>query len=267
MGATGWRRSTALGVAVAALALGAAVASAVRVGRQDRRLSRAESDEAQRVPPAAMPAMPPPDSEEPPRTQDHPPGPNRPARPPIPPNPPSPAIPKSPYFDAQKFARDMARVEGGTAGSSGIISGARVVERLDRPEQAEKMLRGYLNSHPADSRVLLELVAVLRRSGRDAQAELRKHPRMPAEWPTPILRAYAGAMSDDAVLEAAKSGGDADDREARLCEAHYYLGLLHATGAKADRALAVSHYRKAADGDCSESELADEALSRLGGSQ
>jgi lipoprotein NlpI len=81
------------------------------------------------------------------------------------------------------------------------------------------------------------------------------------------LRAYAGQMSDQAVLEAARAAEDADERARRLCEAHYYLGLLHATASKPDRALAASHYRQASTGDCSEAQLAQEALGRLNGSQ
>jgi serine/threonine protein kinase len=266
-----WRRSTALGVAVAALALGAAVASAVRVGRQERSRAHGDSELAQPAPappPRALPApapgstetLPPPPTPPPPAKRD------RVVRKTLP--PPDPglrAIPKTPYFDAQMFARDMMQAE--TAGNSGIISGARMVERMEHPEKAEKMLRSWLQSHPADSRVLLELVALLRRSGRDANAELRKHPNMPADWPTPLLRVFAGQMSDTAVLETASAARDAGERASRLCEAHYYLGLLHATGTSPDHALAAKHYREAMHGDCGESDLAGEALMHLGGSE
>jgi hypothetical protein len=204
--------------------------------------------------------------ESPPAPPAPPPAPQRPALRPIQPNPGSHSPVQPPYFDAQKFARDMERMQTESAASSGIITGSRVVERMERPEKAEKMLRGYLASHPADSRVLLELVALLRRSGRNVDAELRQQSKMPAEWPTPILRTYAGQMSDQAALEAARAAEDADERASQLCEAHYYLGLLHATGSKPNRALATSHYRQASTGDCSESELAQEALARLDGS-
>jgi serine/threonine protein kinase len=264
--ARSWRRSTSLGVSVAALALGAAVASAVRVGRQER-----SGSEPARAPSTSLPApvAPPPES---PSNHSPPPPPppavpQRPLLRPIPADPgPRPGSPP-PYFDAQKFARDMERMQSGTAASTGIVTGARVVERMERPEKAEKMLRGYLTSHPADPSVLLELVAVLRRNGRNADTELRNESKMPAAWPTPILRAYAGRISDEAVLQAANSGEDADDRSSRLCQAHYYLGLLHATAAKPDRALAANHYRQAVNGDCDESELAQEELARLGPSK
>ena len=262
--ARSWRRSTALGVSVAALALGAAVASAVRVGRQER--SHFESARAAPATSFPAPAAPPPES----HANHSPPPPPPPAVPKRPLLRPIPAEPGSlpgsqpPYFDAQKFARDMERMQSETAASSGIVTGARVVERMERPEKAEKMLRGYLSSHPADPRVLLELVALLRRNGRNADAELRNVSKMPAAWPTPILRAYAGQLSDEAVLEAASSREDADDRSSRLCEAHYYLGLLHATAAKPDRTLAANHYRQAVHEDCDESELAQEGLARLG---
>jgi hypothetical protein len=265
--ARSWRRSTALGVAVAALALGAAVASAVRVRRQELSRSRADSQLAGEIPAPTI-RSPAPDSTEPPAPPAPSPPPGRPVRRPIPlPEPGTPALPQTPYFDAQKFARDMERMQSETAGGTGVITGARVIERMQRPEKAEKMLRGYLASHPTDARVLLELVAVVRRSGRNADAELRHFSNLSGDWPTPILRAYAGQLSDQGVLDAARSSTDSDDQSSRLCEAHYYLGLLHATGAKPDRSLAASHYRQASKGDCSESELAQEALVRLTGSQ
>ncbi|HWE22503.1 MAG TPA: hypothetical protein VG496_01060, partial [Myxococcales bacterium] len=178
----------------------------------------------------------------------------------------SPPPPESPYFDAKKLARDMARVQSESAGSSGMITGARVLERVGRREQAEKMLRSHLARFPADSRALLELVALLRRSGRNTDAELHSFAKLPPgmDWPAPILRAYAGQMSDRALLQAAKSS---EDESEHLCEANYHLGLLHATGAKPDKALAATYYREAANGDCSEAELASDGLERLAGSQ
>ena len=66
----------------------------------------------------------------------------------------------------------------------------------------------------------------------------------------PLVQAYAGTLGDEAVQAAARASGDRDD----LCEADYYLGLLH-----------QSHelLQEAAAEQCDQSDMAREALGDL----
>ncbi len=85
------------------------------------------------------------------------------------------------------------------------------------------------------------------------------------DLPSWSLRAYAGQASDEEVIAAERSMGDADDAPERLAQADYYLGILHATGLKPDlaRARADSRARWGQDADVTESDLAGEELRKL----
>ena len=234
--AKSWRRSTALMVSLAALALGAAIASALRV-------RSSLGDVARRGPPPGAST--------------------RHVLPLVAPLPPEPPIP--PEVDGKSIAREVGRQMRGAMnwGSAGVLVGARALERAGKTERAEALLRKHKD--PAGE---LELVALWRKTGRatEADQELRAFSKtMPQRWPAPVLRAYAGQASDDEVIAAARSMGDADDAPERLTQAYYYLGILHATGPKPDLARARADFESALaqDADVPETDLASEELHSL----
>jgi len=184
-----WRRSTSLMVAMATLALGIALASALRLSRSAGGNVPHESTNWTPVPPVP-PAL------------DHPPGID---------------------VDSEKIARDVRKqleLSIPREGSRGLIAGARALERANREARAQELLR-----RSRDPIARLELFLLQRRQGQLAQAtkELRAFSSGIAagEWPAPLLRAYLGEMKDDAVLAAAT---DPEEQ----CDAWYYLGRLHA---------------------------------------
>ncbi|HZR08726.1 MAG TPA: serine/threonine-protein kinase [Myxococcales bacterium] len=223
-----WRRSTSLMVALAMLAIGAALASGARVLRSTRGQARAREPRQVQVPPIPVPPVPPPE-----------PG----------------VVPGIPGPDAKKLARDIeAQVRSSVprAGTLGLIVGARALERTNRADRAEEILR-----RSRDPIARLELFLLQRKRGQGTQAvnELRAFARsMPdGDWPAPLVHAYLGEAKDAQVIAAAE---DSDDR----CDAWYYLGRLHAAQ---DRALAEKQLQKASAEDCDQSEFAGEELRAL----
>jgi len=173
------------------------------------------------------------------------------------PHPPAPPVPPAPpgrQSDVEKMARDLKmQIEKSIprAGTLGLIAGARALERTDRIGRAEEILR-----RSRDPIARIELFLLQQKAGRpDAKAELRSFAKSvpPDEWPAPLLRAYLGEASDQAVLEAA-TGPEEE------CEAEYYLGRLHA---KDDVDLARKHLEKATEEDCEQSQFAREDLALL----
>ena len=219
-----WRRSTSLMVAMATLALGIALASALRLSRSAGKNVPHESTNWTPVPP--VPPVPP--------ALDHPPGID---------------------VDSEKIARDVRKqleLSIPREGSRGLIAGARALERANREARAQELLR-----RSRDPIARLELFLLQRRQGQLAQAtkELRAFSSGIAagEWPAPLLRAYLGEMKDDAVLAAAT---DPEEQ----CDAWYYLGRLHAP---ADAPLARRQLRQATNEDCDQAEFAREELQAL----
>lgn len=83
-------------------------------------------------------------------------------------------------------------------------------------------------------------------------------------WPNAVIALIADRVKVSDVLSAADSAS-ADEREANLCEAHYYIGQYHLL--KGDRAQAIASFRAAlATGviHYMEYEMASIALGRLG---
>jgi hypothetical protein len=178
---------------------------------------------------------------------------------PIPPSPPlpgkHPTHPTTQERDAERMAREVEKQVRGSvskAGTLGLITGARVLEKSNRPDRAQEILR-----RSRDPLARLELFLLQRRRGRptEADAELRAFASSMTDedWPRPLLRAYLGEAKDDAALAAAT---DDDER----CEAFYYLGRLHAP---ADPALARRQLEKAADSSCDQADFAREELQAL----
>jgi hypothetical protein len=170
---------------------------------------------------------------------------------PVPPIPPSPP----PGAGGDEFRRDLEREIKSAlprAGTLGLIAGARALQKANRVERAEEILR-----RSRDPLARLELFLVQRKAGRTEQgrAELRDFVGKIAdeEWPLPLLRAYLGEAKDEAELRAAT---DSDER----CEANYYLGRLHAAD---DAALARSQLQRAASEECDEADFAREELQAL----
>jgi tetratricopeptide (TPR) repeat protein len=55
-----------------------------------------------------------------------------------------------------------------------------------------------------------------------------------AEWPVPVARFYAGEITEENVLKAAKTGSETLV-QGQICEALYYMGMAHLLGAGAQR--------------------------------
>jgi Protein kinase domain len=222
-----WRRSTSVMVAMAALALGIAMASALR-------LSRSAGRDVARETSTRIPSIPIPPVAPVPPAMDHPPGIDA---------------------DAERIASDVRKqLEHSIprAGTEAVVAGARALERANRGARAQEILR-----RSRDPIARLELFLLQRREGQLAQAkkELRAFsPGVAAgEWPAPLLRAYLGEIDDDAVLAAAR---DPDEQ----CEAFYYLGRLHA---RDDTEVARRQLLRAANEDCDEADSAREELQAL----
>jgi hypothetical protein len=161
---------------------------------------------------------------------------------PVPPIPPSPP----PGAGGDEFRRDLEREIKSAlprAGTLGLIAGARALQKANRVERAEEILR-----RSRDPLARLELFLVQRAELRDFVGKIADE-----EWPLPLLRAYLGEAKDEAVLRAAT---DSDER----CEANYYLGRLHAAD---DAALARSQLQRAASEECDEADFAREELQAL----
>src|SRR5262249_38946014 len=137
-------------------------------------------------------------------------------------------------------------------GTLGLIAGARALERADRKERAEQLLK-----KSRDPIARLELFLLQRGAGREteAQKDLRAFATgmEKDEWPAPLFRVYLGQARDAAALEAAAG----DDEE---CEANYYLGRYHA---RDDAAQARKYLEKATDEDCDRAQFAREDLAQL----
>jgi len=224
-----WRRSTSVMVGLAALAIGLALASGVRV---TRRPSRVEIQVGERTPPP-VPEVP---------------------SPPAPP----PALRADPDLSGEitrevtRELRQHLKTSIPRAGTMGLVTGARALERANRTGRAEELLR-----RSSDPIARLELFLLQRRAGRRdaARAELREFAKtLPrGEWPAPLVRACLGEIKEEAAIAAA---GDADER----CEAEYYLGRLHQED---DVARARRHLQKAASEDCDQADFAREELALL----
>jgi serine/threonine protein kinase len=223
-----WRRSTFLMAVVALLAIVAALASGIRASRSARK----EDGRVARHPPVPIPPAPPaPPAVNPPRD-------------PVEPNP----------FDREAFNRQLKeqlKTAIPRAGTLGLITGARALQKANRTQRAQELLR-----RSRDPIARLELYLIERQSDRAAaQASLRQFaasvPR--GEWPEPLLRAYLGEERDDEVIGAAS---DEDER----CEAHYYLGRLHAP---TEPAVARKQLAVAASEECDQADFAREELHAL----
>ena len=249
--ASAWRRSTAVMAVLAAVAIGAVVASAMHVGRTVREKLRGPSAPAE----AEQPAPPAP---------GHPAKTARRGTPAAPVEPPAvPAVPPVPKIEIpevpdaetlrREIAKGIAQKDARSAGRLGLLTGARVLEQTGQVDRAVELLRKQ-----RDPVAHLELFLLLRRQKRAAEGRadlldfMKK--QKDAEWPAPLLQAYAGQKGDADALAAAK--GDSDD----LCEAYYYLGRLHAPE---NPQLAREQLGKASNEDCDQADAAREALKGL----
>ena len=225
-----WRRSTSLMVALAMLAIGAALASGVRVLRSSRSSARhAGRDRAlPQIPAVPIPPIPPPG------VGGH---------------------PAQVEKDEDEMVRDLQRqlqTQIPRAGRLGLLAGARVLERTGKIDRAETLLR-----RSRDPIARLELFLLQRDQGRaaDGEKELRAYAQsLPRDrWPAPLVRVFVGEAKD---AEAIGAASDPDEQ----CEAHYYLGRLRLP---ADPDLGRSELRKAAESSCDLSGFAEQELESL----
>jgi hypothetical protein len=252
------RRSSAMALSGVALALGAALASAVLVGRHasrprdDRRRESAEDERLSQTPAAPLPQTPAAPLPETPAA----PLPTTPVAPAPPraPTPPKaaraygvPSIPAIPGVDREALARKIAKATLGAQG--GMINGARALERSGQAESGLRMLSDYLSARPDAGYARLYRFILLRRLGRRAEAERDVRAYVEnledEDWPAPLLSVYAGQDEDDDAVEAARSSPDKEEKPSHLCEAYFYLGLLHETDSPPDLREARRYFEKA----------------------
>jgi len=199
-------------------------------------------------------------------------------RPPTPPhsaNPnvevPTPVVPEMPNFDLRSIPGVPTAAL--RAGDWGFLNGARALWRVDKKEQAERMLRRSLERRPEFIPARLELVALLRREGRRGDANGLLHgaaETLPAgNWYATLVRAYRGEASDAEVVKAASATADEeedeDDKSQRIAEAEYYLGLLRVTDSPPDLERSRKHFEKSLeeDSDGPQASFAQDELSSL----
>jgi hypothetical protein len=170
----------------------------------------------------------------------------------IPPPPVPPSAPDLPGLPSRRELEKEIKSAVPRAGTLGLIAGARALQKVNRGARAEEIL---LRSR--DPLARLELFLVQRQAGRaaEARATLREFARAVEDddWPAPLVRAYLGEAKDEAVVSAAT---DPDEK----CEAHYYLGRLHAPD---DAARARKELQKATAEDCEQADFAREELQAL----
>jgi lipoprotein NlpI len=84
------------------------------------------------------------------------------------------------------------------------------------------------------------------RNGENARSEFEQDVGILASdaWPAPVLRAYLGQISPEALLLASASP-DARTQAEQRCEANYYLGQWNVIRGEQERA--VAHFRAAQD--------------------
>ena len=153
------------------------------------------------------------------------------------------------------------------------VSSARALWRNDRKEQGERMLRKSMEKRPDFVPARLELFAMLCRDGRRGEANgllPGAAETLPGgNWYATLIKAYRGGASDQDVLNAASATADEeedeDDKAQRVAEAEYYLGLLRATDSPPDLAKARKYFESSIeeDTDGPQAGLAREELSSL----
>jgi len=248
-----WRRSTALMVSLAMLALGAALASGLRVIHSSRAPAIAHLEHTANQPRFTPPVIP---------------------QIPVP-----PAAPKAPEASSETSSNDeedepdaddppeakqaeaiakavRAQLPKSLShpGRNGLLAGLHALTNANQLASAEKLLVKRSTNDPI---LQLELFLLLRSEKRTDEARggllayLKANPAR--DWPAPLLRGYAGMKKDSAIIDAA------GDDPANLCDAYYYLGRLHA----ADAALARKQLAKAAGDQCEQAPYARQALREL----
>jgi serine/threonine protein kinase len=241
-----WRRSTALMVSLAMLALGAAAASGLRVIHSTRTPTIVHAGN-QRFTPPVIPRIPVP-----------------PAEPKAPEAPSSDEDDEPDTDEPPEAAQAMEIAKAVTSqlnkknphyGRSGILAGVQSLTNAKKLDSAEKLLDRQSKRDPV---LLLDLFLLLRSTNRTDEARVKLLAWLKAnpaqDWPAPLLQAYAGMKPDSFVVD--RAGNDSDN----LCDAYYYLGRLHAP---TDAALAREQLTKAAGEQCDQAQYARQLLGEL----
>ncbi|UCF81608.1 MAG: tetratricopeptide repeat protein [Acidobacteriota bacterium] len=95
----------------------------------------------------------------------------------------------------------------------------------------------YEDSYSQLAYTLALLKTGMEKEARAHEKELRKiyAGLAEAEWPAPLVRFYAGIITEDAALEAAESDDEETDR-GQKCEAYYYVGMRRLLGGDREKA-------------------------------
>jgi hypothetical protein len=172
------------------------------------------------------------------------------------------SLPKTPFFDPKTIPGFPGAALRTVDWAS--VLGARSLWGSGKGEQAERMLRRTLERRPDFVPARLELFALLRRTGRRDEAaglvrgaEAVGGGAAAEEWRSALVRAYAGASSEKEVLTAAAAVSskdedeedDENDKDQRIAEANYYLGLLRATDSPPDLGRARTYFEDSIEED------------------
>ena len=104
---------------------------------------------------------------------------------------------------------------------------------LGRYSEAAEVLRRMMKIHPGDHYNAVLYVTCLHHMGKREQAT--EHVTMQAKaldddaWIAPVIRFYAGEITEEEVLKGAEAEDPKLDNEQK-CEAYYYLGMAHLLG-------------------------------------
>ncbi len=114
---------------------------------------------------------------------------------------------------------------------------------------AARILRIAAEKGIGDSFFSLSYFVAMQRIGNAAEAEV--HISKVAQtlesdaWIAPVVRFYAGEITEEAVLKAAESDDEQTDNEQK-CEVYYYVGMAHLVGATTspDKTRAAEYFEK-----------------------
>jgi serine/threonine-protein kinase len=122
---------------------------------------------------------------------------------------------------------------------------------LGRYPEAAETLRRMMEVHPGDHYNALWYTICLHHMGENEKAS--EHAAMQAKtlddeaWFTPVIRFYAGEITEEEVLKKAEAEDPKKDNEQK-CGAYYYLGMAHLLGVpdgiEPDTTLAMKYFEK-----------------------
>ena len=138
-------------------------------------------------------------------------------------------------YEKQEYEEAIEWYERGAQLSQGRVSVQLPVSYmvLERYPEAVDTFRRLVEVHPGDLYNAMMYIICLHLAGE--RAEAREQTALQATtlgddaWIAPVIRFFAGEISDEGVLKGAEAEDPEKDNEQK-CEAYYYLGMAHLLG-------------------------------------